>query len=1032
LQKLEITQITLVASYPDGSVDKIKSEDILYKTRLELNQLYDDYNSIQAPELVNLNQIYKQTYNTLDIVVPKPVPPIAQPNRIPSSFEKFKKIRENYEKLRSEEKSILGALPEIRGLDNANANIILNQEASLKRKEQEVIQARNLYNNFPNKRKLDALYEKSIRSKYQVGGAGDFYTFVPNQYRPPYKKSVIDMYNNQLIELTKLLKNELEIIKTILKSKKGLDKIYRDTYIKIKRILLLQNRIKNCIEAEDSEFKIDIFNDSELIQHINDINAYYFFYYYFKSKNDKLKIPEFLYYKLNSGEIQKNEAYLLFKDGENEEIDEDVVEIDEDGNITNMDTHKKEVSILYKGAKIKAELDKEYGDFINFYLPYTRIGEKYIQEKKTKLPPSISDKFNEFIQLNKLKIIVDLNITSINDSTKGYIIAKNIDTSLNNYLKLILDKVINYEFDKINKPSLKLNDITNLSIPFPDNEKDLNIQKYIDEINDNLESNMLVEFYKKEKTDCKFIIYSEIYSTSSLYRERECLSINCDIIESLFKNNINPYIYDFNNNSIIHPLLEYHYKEPLCKLIENKIDLQFYTRSLAFINKEFERCQKTLGEKSKDNIYNFTNFCYDEVKSLIETEKFQVNIFKYIKQSFAMIFYIMNEYLFNKLQCFDESDKQKHIFNAFRGSNFLNERIDSYRILEDEDKQIFNDYIKHYETNKYIVKPNIKIDCYEKDYTDKYNNYNYSQKKERINSTYKILAFYNKILDKKYYNYFKAWEMLLDNDVSKSPDLILFELDKIENLSELSNFCETYFDNIKFIDNSYNEILKFIHDLLVHITKTTICFSIEMVTRRLLLIHYKQNYPNMTVDDIIECLSVTLTEFKKDLYDSNIAEKLVSNSINLFKDIEEKTNFEEESIRDILGSLFNKIQFIDNTINANSYIMNILNTDVINYFDTFIKKTISNWFALCENILKYVINYNRIYETKKICKYPELCKPTTPLAPAPPVLPPAPPVLPPAPPVLPPAPVKVPPVLPPVAPPAPIIPRTDEDKVWKV
>ena len=99
------------------------------------------------------------------------------------------------------------------------------------------------------------------------------------------------------------------------------------------------------------------------------------------------------------------------------------------------------------------------------------------------------------------------------------------------------------------------------------------------------------------------------------------------------------------------------------------------------------------------------------------------------------------------------------------------------------------------------------------------------------------------------------------------------------------------------------------------------------------------------------------------LYD-DIAEKLVINSINLFKNKSEELEHETISAKEIFDNYIKMFQVSEIQIENNSKFMSNIGI-LINFYDTISYNIINNWLALIENYLKFSINQSRIIKTFK-------------------------------------------------------------------
>jgi hypothetical protein len=68
----------------------------------------------------------------------------------------------------------------------------------------------------------------------------------------------------------------------------------------------------------------------------------------------------------------------------------------------------------------------------------------------------------------------------------------------------------------------------------------------------------------------------------------------------------------------------------------------------------------------------------------------------------------------------------------------------------------------------------------------------------------------------------------------------------------------------------------------------------------------------------------------------------------------------------MLQNLFRLFEKSREIVKLDDIIINNLNKNIANYFDLFTAKVIRNWFVVCENTFKFVINHQRISNTLKL------------------------------------------------------------------
>ena len=262
------------------------------------------------------------------------------------------------------------------------------------------------------------------------------------------------------------------------------------------------------------------------------------------------------------------------------------------------------------------------------------------------------------------------------------------------------------------------------------------------------------------------------------------------------------------------------------------------------------------------------------------------------------------------------------------------------------------------------------------------------QNKEKGN---KIIESYGKIFNIDNGPYIKIWSELFKNkdELEKSWNLSLLHILAIEKellskpfekneedmktytllntyYKHIQNISTEYFEGSKYIET--NKILNYIYDILIHLTKTIICFNIEMILRNYLLKYFFEQSSNSDdktrLSDSIDKINFIFSQNIKEYLYNTIPEKFVKNSVKIFKNFDEQIIFEEQSIKEILKDLFDLLTIGDViSIPKESTLMTILNKDLANYFDIFIEKLILNWYVVIENTLKFVINQYRINNT---------------------------------------------------------------------
>jgi len=213
---------------------------------------------------------------------------------------------------------------------------------------------------------------------------------------------------------------------------------------------------------------------------------------------------------------------------------------------------------------------------------------------------------------------------------------------------------------------------------------------------------------------------------------------------------------------------------------------------------------------------------------------------------------------------------------------------------------------------------------------------------------------------------------LKDNEIKKlnSNNIDQKFIENLNNLhpvyNNLSSMAKSYFESEKYLDS--NKMLKYIKDVLVHLTQNIICYNIEMIMRKVLFNHFKNNDDkldiiNRNIEFIFNFDKMLENEYSnmKDILYKVVAEKLVTNSVNVFKNEDDQDTYDNQTTDEILENYFNLLT-ISNVfpISNDSQVMKILKDEVTSYFNTITNKIIENWMIVIENQLRFIINQERI------------------------------------------------------------------------
>lgn len=478
-----------------------------------------------------------------------------------------------------------------------------------------------------------------------------------------------------------------------------------------------------------------------------------------------------------------------------------------------------------------------------------------------------------------------------------------------------------------------------------------------------------------------------------------------ETIKTLHKNNIDLYRYNFSRNPL--HILKLESINHINKLI-NDISGNLYINSIDnFISSQFNELLVIL--KSNDRFgYNIINYLEISFKTcfyimheyLTDTLWVFTNKYNYTFKNMQDIFRItLNDK--DNIKKNYLIDNIKNIPNS-NDDIILIDHLNNLEIelqKEKETLQRYNDSIQYYTMTNMIADFNIVNDI--KESNDKINDLENKKIKININinrtspiysinkKPSKIIEKYDEINDKGIY--LKCWdELFKNNSLDKSWNLDIIKILKYEKNLLINNLIEENNDykiinkfyeqveipsKIYFEDSNYtdqNNIKKFVYNLLEHLTSSFICYNIEMLLRDILMKYFISLNVNDDFNKINDKINYLLntrvkvsnnTKFIDILY-KEIPKEFVKNSVDLFANESEKQLFESKSIKEILNDLFEMLSFNDIlSIPNKSQIMQVLTSNLSEYFDLFVQKLINNWLVVIENIFKFNINQYRINKT---------------------------------------------------------------------
>jgi len=175
--------------------------------------------------------------------------------------------------------------------------------------------------------------------------------------------------------------------------------------------------------------------------------------------------------------------------------------------------------------------------------------------------------------------------------------------------------------------------------------------------------------------------------------------------------------------------------------------------------------------------------------------------------------------------------------------------------------------------------------------------------------------------------------------------------------SHIAKHCETYFKDQYYLEN--NHMLKFVYDIIEHLTKTVLCSNIQTLIHKVLYYYFNGKYKDNT-DNYIQFV---FTQNVKEYLYKTFPTELIKNNLKIFENSIEEDGHINKSITELFEDLFTMIKRESKLITVDEEVIQLLNNNVVDYYDTIIPSLLNNWQVLIENQFKFYINHSRIMET---------------------------------------------------------------------
>lgn len=667
---------------------------------------------------------------------------------------------------------------------------------------------------------------------------------------------------------------------------------------------------------------------------------------------------------------------LIIKKGDNLIDDDNLEKVLYDLNIK--DEYKK-VRKLYLQASLINELIKDY---LDQYLK-NRVNDKIVSELNSgnitfNLPPVIQKEEISFNQIESLLEQVDLRSLNEKTSLPFYRTWEKIDDK---------ERFILYsdDYSQINESNIEFNEI----------KIKLKVIEYLLDYNAN-----------------PFILNKE--NKTPIFMALE--NYNHLIFEELRRNNISFYNYHVlvkqeNDINIDNPILTFmsQYKIHQEKLITprninlKKIFDKFHHSYFKYIEnliKEDENIKNNYPRYYKDsfNVIGYLINQYLTENIFVVNEDFTTNdlveLFKllgleseltdYKNKKFGLLYNIGdlnipkdNKHFINKDILDELNDNKKRLDQKLKNLRKEKANLEEYGLNTDNIDRKITD-IETQVNSIELKKSNLDGSRELLELTVDLNDIKLIKNYEKIiNQDNRIcyLDFWNKSLERLelddinlvfikslYYS-----NNLLDGTLNATKlEEIIKELSILDKYyTHIGILSKEYFENEPYLDK--NKPLRFTYDLLIHLTKNYLCLNIEMILRKIIYKYLLSKYPNETTQNNLDRIDYLFkNKVNKNVLDilyQDYPEIMVKSATKIFKNKQEKTEFIEQDMNEILVELINLLTTNEVIPLHDDTLQEVLNRDITNYYDLFSYKLIISWKIIVENYLKFVINTQRINKT---------------------------------------------------------------------
>jgi hypothetical protein len=543
-----------------------------------------------------------------------------------------------------------------------------------------------------------------------------------------------------------------------------------------------------------------------------------------------------------------------------------------------------------------------------------------------------------------------------------------------------------------------------------------------------IETKILLNFYPftDMKEINKFYIYPNDYNSTNLLASKYSIDINLNIIDTMITKGANVFIHNNEMSSPLNQLIKSTHFQAIERIKANGINVDSYKSYKSPYKYLFEQykshTEKFIQGDLVTSIKKFVEPQYNEIFNIIQSsDQYNNNILLNLELSFSICNYLTQQFLTENIVRYSNKFDIRlatylidfeipHYMIAGTGLYYM-KNINRLNISSKNEGTLLEIIIDNYKKDLDLIENKLVEYNREKGLYTVKGLFNSSidrkiaartiEKNKIERDKIRIMKIKNNIppitipnntrpeprIIKRYNafirniprgSYIEGWNRLI---FENSPDLMIGRIiqDEYNNIQRKKSIEEIdlgyleYYEQLSIISKSYfekphymskNKVLRFVYDLLVHLTQNILCHSIELIIRKILYQSLENDYLERIIGftKIINRIDYIITDELKEYLYGEVAEKFVRNSISCYEDIEDKESYEVQTVADILNQFLDFME-TNSPIEIHKNTMSILKNNIVPYFDTIIGKTINNWNVVSENMFLFCINQYRLIKS---------------------------------------------------------------------